>query len=965
MAHPSGPPNHNLKMAKHDEVREFLTQLFTDDDQFEIFTIIDDKSETYRDRNELPASLSNVPYTDLSKMDRYAIYFTPNSMKDGKRNALNTIKFNTMFLDFDFKDHIDEGKAETIETLENLQLPPSSMVETKHGIHAYWFLQGGTINDRETYEALQRAMHEKLGSDHRAIDCSHLMRLPGFKHWKDPNDPFDVKIVEKNYDKRYTLDELTHKFGGKKRLAELKKKHRIGQYSDEPIVPNAFNGVGRIKNIAEGCQVVHNIENKKDLSHNERLALAWIYINLGQEGIDYLTSTLKQQNDYDEDVTNSNILYAIKRGYKPTTCKWMQDNGLCSGKCINIGNYNSPIGLFYDKTPELVDINANKTHLNSFQYFNVTLPGNADADIRDMVDLAFSQRGQNLSHTHVTEILYTARVMGASLYNDKPIVISMVPGLGKTTLIEEYVRYMLQNDPDFGAILVVDRQDTIQDIVDRINKGFAEEKAYPMLGYSADDCMKKYPTYKPSQCKTCDVSYLNCRVKYNFIKQQQHPIVVISQKRLFDLSDTNDSLLALRIWQKPDSMNNGFIFFGPMHKRSKLFIDERPTLVNTTPTDSTMIDILLTDSQRYTPRYYPEVLSGMNQIRPYYSLPSEYEKVNIICSGFCWSTKFMEAWKADYLGDYPEYPDLFGTILAEGGLYSRLDHTITTIHYSNIYWQDYSTYIFDGTGSLDPEYRTDLFYYFNPGHIRDYDNLTFNVCMENSLSKTFYQNNTDFIRRFSSDISGIASADKTYVVCYKNNENEYRKHLGKNANISIEHYGNTKGANHLMDNVNIVCTGILNKGEAHYLSKHMAIMGQAGEFHSSTSSKVRRYDDPEVETIKILDMVTDLIQEIFRTKLRNHYSNQEINVYLVSRDKNLINTLVDSFPGCQVNRDWMPKALVNDRELFREFVAKPENKHKPRTKLVQAFLDDEHILDSADIMDVLGIDNRHARGYLK
>lgn len=952
-------------MKGQNEVREFLTQIFKDEDQFEIFTIIDDKSVSPRYPKKTPTGLSTIDFDKLSRMNGHAIYFTPNSMRGGKRSKVTTAKFNTIFLDFDFKENTKEGKANCIKVLKGLQLPPSATVETKHGIHAYWFLQDGTISDVETYEALQRAMQQKLGSDHRAIDCSHLMRLPGFKHWKDPKAPFDVKIISRHYDKRYTLEELTHKFGGKKKLNELKKKHRAGAYSNKPIVPAEFNGKGNIENIASQCQAFRDIESRKDLGHHERLALVWVYSNLGQAGIDHLMEVLEQQNDYDEEVSTSFINHSIGKGYKPPTCKWMRDHGLCGDKCVNIGSYNSPIGLFYDKTPELADLNKNKTFLDTFRYYNVTLPGNADTDIRDRVDLAFSQRGQSLSHTHVTEILYTARVMGAPLYNDKPIVISIAPGLGKTTLIIEFVRHMLQFDPDFGAILVVERQNTIQNIVDRLNKDFTEDVAYPMLGYSPDDCNKKYPTYKPSQCKTCDVSYLNCRVKYNFIKQKQHPIVVISHKRLFDLSDTNDALLALRYWQGPDSLSSSAISFGPMHKRSKLFIDERPTLVNNTPTDSTMIDTLLADVQQYTPKYYPEVLSGMNLLRPYYSLTSDYEQVDIICSGFRWSGDFAEAWRADYLGDYPEYPDLFGTILAEGGLYSKADHTITTTHYSNIYWQDYSTYIFDGTGNLDPEYRTDLFYYFNPRHIRDYDNLTFNVCMENNLSKTFYQNNTGFIKRFSSDISGIASTDKTYVVCYKDNEDEYRKHLGGNANVSIEHYGNTKGANHLMDNVNIVCTGVLNKGEAHYLSKQMAIAGQVSSFHSTTGGKVRRYEDPEVETIKILDMVTDLIQEIFRTKLRNHYSNQEINVYLVSRDKNLINTLVDAFPGCQVNRNWMPEALVNDRELFREFVAEHGSEYRARTKLVRAFLDLGHTLNSKDLTDVLDIDSKHAGRYLK
>lgn len=952
-------------MKGQKEVREFLTQLFTDKDEFEIFTIIDDKTVSPRYPKETPTSLITIDYDKLSRMHGYAIYYTPNSMKKGKRTAPNTIKFNAIYLDFDFIIDIDKNKKSIVTILEDLQLPPSAIIETKHGVHSYWFLQNNTITDKDTFEALQRAMQEKLKSDVGALGCSQLMRLPGFKHWKDPKDPFDVIIISKHYDKRYTLDELTHKFGGKKKLKALKKKHQVGSYSNKAIVPATFTGKGNIDNIVNGCQAFKDMESRKDLGHHERLALVWAYTNLGQAGVKHLMDVMKRQNDYDHSVTTSYINHSISKGYKPPTCNWMQDHGLCKAKCINIGAYNSPIGLFYDKTPELHDSNKNKIFLDSFQYTQLTLPGTPDIDVRDLVDLTFSQRGQNLSHTHITGIQNTVKVMTAPLYNDKPIVISLAPGLGKTTLIIKYIRYMIEHQPDFGAIVVVERQDTIQGIVDEINTGFTENKAYPMLGYSADDCKKKYQTYKPSQCKTCDVSFQECRVKYNFIKQKQCPIVVISHKRLFDMSDTNDSLDALRMWDNSGNYFPGRINLGSTHKRSKLFIDERPTLINTTPTDSKMIDTLITDVAQYAPEYSTEVVSGLNQIRPHYSLTSDFEEVAAINPNFCWSKDFMEAWSADYLGDYPEYPDLFASIMSEGGLYTKSDHTVTTKHYSNIYWQDFSTYIFDGTGGLDPEYRSDLFYFYDPGHIRNYNNLTFNVCMENNLSKTFYLNNTKFIKKFSSDITGIAKDDKTYVVCYKNNEADYEKHLNGNNNISIEHYGNTKGANHLMDNVNIVCTGILNKGEAHYLSKNMAIQGQAGNFRSSTHGKVRRYDDTDVETIKIYDMVTDLIQEIFRTNLRNHYSTKDINVYLVSRDKNLINILSDAFPGCKVNRDWMPKALVNDRELFREFVTEHGSKYATNNKLVKAFIDDGHTLNTADLVNVLDIEIKNAARLIK
>lgn len=489
-----------------------------------------------------------------------------------------------------------------------------------------------------------------------------------------------------------------------------------------------------------------------------------------------------------------------------------------------------------------------------------------------------------------------------------------------------------------------------------------------MLGYSSDDCKKIYPVYRPSQCRKCIVSFNDCRVKYNFAKQQNYPIVVISHSRLFQMSDKNNLLSSLRKWKTRDNVSTtpGMISFETnYHKREILLIDERPQLVENIPTDSTTLDTLLTDVQDYANDYYPEVLSGINLIRDYYALSDDFKHIDPINEGFNWSSDFTEAWYADYKGDYPEYPEYVENIIREGGLYTKQDHTVTTTHYSNIYWQDYSTFVFDGTADIDTEYQDDKFYFLNIPQLRPYTNLTLNICMEQNLSKTFYLNNSGFIRQFVEDIKKIAKNDKTYVVCYKSYEDEYERLLDGVDNISIEHYGNTKGANHLIDNVNIVCTGILNKGESYYLSKTLALNGQYSTYQSVTYDKVRRFEDEKAESIKVYEMVTELVQEIFRTNIRNHSSDIDVNVYLCSRDINLITALSDSFPGCKISREWHPRALLNDRELFREFVEEHGDEYKTKTKLIKVFLKKGYSLKTEDIMDVLGIPSKNAARYLK
>jgi len=944
------------------ELKQFLTELH-DDQPFEIFTAPEVKGKSQP--KLIPTTVPTLGPEPLDKLNnrKYGIWATPNSMKNGKRLKAHVTRFNAVVLDKDFKGTADEiatAKEDYLMMLLSLQLIPTVIIETRNGYHPYWFLVRGDIADIETFEALQLLMQQKLDTDPGSLGAEHLFRLPGYNHWKVTDDPFMCNIVHVDYTKRYTYDELVHKYGGVKKLEHLKRKVVTSDYKGTPIQIANFNDPGQINSIFEGCEVFTELLTKKDASHSERLALLWTLTNLGSGGLKKFREIAKQWNDYKEDVTEPEIEFAIKKGYNAPTCKWLQEKGLCSGQCYQIRNYRKPIDFYSHPWEPLVRQNNNR----SIFPLSTIPPTREHRLIRDEVVDLLGKRGQSISQTHKDAFFQIIRLMSAQIHNDKPIVIPAVPGLGKTTLIITAIVFGLKYYPNYGAVLVVERQETIQDITDQINSHFNEDKAYPMMGYEAGYCKKGYKKYRPSQCRTCDVKVADCRVKYNHQRQKNFPVVVISHKRLFDMSEKRDLLESLRFWEEIPTATSGKINFNTTHQRPLLLIDERPTLVENVPTTTQTLTTLLADVQKYTPQFYPEVLSGVESIRDYYSSPEDYMHVDSTNNGFYWTSDFSFTWMADYLGDFPEYPELVAKIIREGGLYHGTDHTITTTHYSNTYWQDFSTFIYDGTADLDPEYRDDKFYFADIPQIRPYENLSINVCMEQNLSKTFYENHTGFVQRFSEDIKDIALTGHTYIVAYKDYESEYENHLKNVQNISLEHYGATKGANHLMENVNIVCTGILNKGEPHYLSKTIAINGAVDSFQSDTTDRVRRFADVNAESIKIFDMVTDLVQEIFRTHLRDHSSDVKVNVYLCTRDANIVHNLKETFKGCTVKRTWMPKALVGSRELFVEFVDDQGSEYKTKTKLVKAFLELGHELTAEDIIEVLGVDRAHAARYL-
>ena len=96
---------------------------------------------------------------------------------------------------------------------------------------------------------------------------------------------------------------------------------------------------------------------------------------------------------------------------------------------------------------------------------------------------------------------------------------------------------------------------------------------------------------------------------------------------------------------------------------------------------------------------------------------------------------------------------LLQNIIREGGLFNNNEkQTITTIHYSNIYWQDYHSFIYDGTAGIDPDYKNDLFQFVKMPDVRQYSNLYIHFSMERNLSKDFFEKNPMFVKRIADDV---------------------------------------------------------------------------------------------------------------------------------------------------------------------------------------------------------------------
>lgn len=89
-------------------------------------------------------------------------------------------------------------------------VPPTILVESSPSkFHGYWLTSDGEVMDPETAEAINKRMVKDHGADPAAIDCSRLLRLPGFRHMKNrAADSTPTVRLLKVTGRRYTVDEL-------------------------------------------------------------------------------------------------------------------------------------------------------------------------------------------------------------------------------------------------------------------------------------------------------------------------------------------------------------------------------------------------------------------------------------------------------------------------------------------------------------------------------------------------------------------------------------------------------------------------------------------------------------------------------------------------------------------------------------------------------------------------------------
>lgn len=139
----------------------------------------------------------------------YNIYFLPNGPDDYNPGTIvdgsHINSFSYCFVDCDLKDKVYKDKDAFIEKVCRLEMPPTRIVDSGHGVHAYWKV---TNMDAMSYLRFQRRLTRLFDTDEAVGKIFQLMRLPGTLNTKKQDNLVPCEVIYDSVETEYTADEF-------------------------------------------------------------------------------------------------------------------------------------------------------------------------------------------------------------------------------------------------------------------------------------------------------------------------------------------------------------------------------------------------------------------------------------------------------------------------------------------------------------------------------------------------------------------------------------------------------------------------------------------------------------------------------------------------------------------------------------------------------------------------------------
>ena len=207
-----------MMREKYPHFKECTIQLFDDTKQWRDLARKIDQNKFDNDKLEMWLEKYNEMWA--------GVFFSINSMNPWERDKANVTRVNAWACEVD-----NLSKEDQLKLISVAPLAPSLVIESNKSFHMYWFAKDGSI---ENWTKVCRWLRNFFGWDPAiASDISRVLRVPGYYHMKDKNNPFMCNIVDWNWE-YYTEEEMLKSYPDTETLADkearaIKKQEQLKQ----------------------------------------------------------------------------------------------------------------------------------------------------------------------------------------------------------------------------------------------------------------------------------------------------------------------------------------------------------------------------------------------------------------------------------------------------------------------------------------------------------------------------------------------------------------------------------------------------------------------------------------------------------------------------------------------------------------------------------------------------------------
>lgn len=510
-----------------------------------------------------------------------------------------------------------------------------------------------------------------------------------------------------------------------------------------------------------------------------------------------------------------------------------------------------------------------------------------------------------------------ATIIFSEQTNDKISVIAAMCGFGKSTIIKCAMRVLCKNlwvgfgGIGEGALIISPKIDTLEDIQNYIGK----EYAYVIKAVDDETLTKK---------EKKDLIILQQA------EQRKFPILLITAKRA-EMLDSD--IRNYDVWEKD----------GQEYRRKIRLMDEKPSIVNIQNVDIEYINEIINrvDKLNIDDEDKTFMLNSFNKIvKDFTDITDGYKKNNL------WihvankenltdnDTRLTNLCNENLTEEINmKYKTLKKVLVEQGALYiNEKDNTkeqkrdvkryLKSMGVNNLKCESFKTLIFDATSKFCVEYSdTELFQFIKIDDDRDYSNLNIRN-YDINLSKSALLDDegkkleitASFLKREykgKKDIFLVTHKDIIYRLGrLLNNEVDYIPKINhKNNKPEIPHFGATRGDNLWGKSVEMIHLSFNRLRDVEYIALFLSLYIDLDKMFESCKeekfiqllvdglklTKGKFSNNQSLQRVMILKLLEDFEQEIFRTKLRNFNSRDEVEIAVFGMLSDMIDRVENRF----------------------------------------------------------------------